>query len=92
VIELDDRLAATAEDKPAGKDNILKQNNVCVEGKKRTSVKLEEIFWKGLTEVAAREGCSKDDICRKAWAQRENGSSHTSAIRVYIFKALTGIR
>lgn len=60
------------------------------EGRKRTSIRMEEEFWKGLDRLAQMQGRSRDEICTDAVCALPEGKQ-TSAIRVYILKSLTDL-
>jgi predicted DNA-binding ribbon-helix-helix protein len=61
----------------------LVSRNVTVSGH-RTSVRLEPDMWNGLGEICRRERASLHDICTAIATRRQDGSSLTAAIRVFI--------
>jgi predicted DNA-binding ribbon-helix-helix protein len=72
-------------DRTTGQTSLIARN-VRIHGH-RTSMRLEPEFWMALREVARREGRTIADVCSRA-AQDCPGSV-TSAVRVYVLKALT---
>lgn len=59
---------------------------------RRTSVRLEPEMWTGLNEIADREGCSIHDVCSLSSMRKNENTSLTAAIRVFImlyFRAAT---
>ena len=61
----------------------LVSRNVTVMGK-RTSVRLEPQMWKALKEIADREKCTIHDICTLVKMRKDEGTSLTAAIRVFL--------
>lgn len=64
--------------------------NVTVAGR-RTSVRMEVVFWDGLMEICAREQIGLNEICTRIDAARK-GSGLTGALRVFVlcyFRELT---
>ena len=53
----------------------------------RTSVSLEDIFWKSFRDIAARRGQPINDLAREIDAQRGD-IGLASAIRVFVLKDL----
>jgi predicted DNA-binding ribbon-helix-helix protein len=51
----------------------------------RTSISLEEPFWRALREVAAEQGCSTAELVARIDAARGAGGL-SSAIRVYLLE------
>lgn len=70
-------------------EGTLVSKNVTV-GKKRTSIRLEPQMWDAVCEIAQRENCSVHDICSMVDLRKQQGTSLTAGIRVFImlyFKA-----
>jgi len=55
----------------------------------RTSISLEELFWEGLREIAARESLSVQALIGRIDAERGE-QNLSSAIRVFVFTRLRG--
>ena len=53
-------------------------------GPKRTSVRLEPELWKALEEMAQRENCDINEICKRVAENRSDVGGFTSALRVHI--------
>lgn len=71
--------------------STLVSRNITVCGR-RTSVRLEPEMWLGLREIAKRETCTIHDICTLIQARKNQNTSLTAAIRVFImlyFRAAT---
>ena len=69
----------------------LVSRNITVMGR-RTSVRLEPEMWSALREIAKREQCSIHDICTLISMRKNEKTSLTAAIRVFImlyFRAAT---
>ena len=69
----------------------LRSGNVTINGH-RTSLRLEEEFWDGLSDICEREGLSVHELCSQIDLHR-HGSSRTSAVRAFIvtyFRAAAG--
>ena len=62
--------------------SALISKNVWI-GKRRTSIKLEPVFWDTLDRVCARERMSIHDICTSVH-ERDSGYGLTGAIRVFL--------
>lgn len=60
--------------------------NIRIDGR-RTSVRMERPFWQALEDISEQEGRSIDEICAEVAAEK-NGSSLTSAIRVFVLDYL----
>jgi len=54
----------------------------------RTSISLEEAFWDGLKEVAARDDVSLADLVARIDTERGTSCGLSSAIRVHVFEQL----
>lgn len=52
--------------------------------RRRTSVKLEAEIWELFKDIAVREKCTIHDIASLLFIRKKNGTSLTSAIRVFI--------
>lgn len=73
-----------------GKSTLVSRN-ITVFGR-RTSVRLEPEMWMALRELAKRERCSIHDICTLIYVRKNENTSLTAAIRVFImlyFRAAT---
>ena len=53
-------------------------------GPKRTSVRLEPELWRALEEIAQRENCDINEICKHVSENRTDKGGFTSALRVHI--------
>ena len=53
-------------------------------GGNRTSIRLEEQFWRGLEEIIRREGIPLNALVTRIRASRRGDSSLSSAVRVFI--------
>ena len=62
-------------------ENGLVLKNVTVRGH-RTSLRLEPMMWRGLTEICEREGLALNEVCNLVEGRRVQ-SSLTAAIRVF---------
>ena len=74
-----------------GKRKNLRSRNVTINGR-RTSLRLEEEFWDGLSDISEREGLSVHELCTLIDRHR-HGSSRTSAVRAFIvtyFRTVAG--
>ena len=63
--------------------STLVSKNITVAGR-RTSVRLEPEMWVGLNELAQRERCSIHDVCTLVGYRKNNNTSLTAAIRVFV--------
>lgn len=63
--------------------STLVSRNVTVLGK-RTSVRLEPEMWSALREIAQREKCKVHDICSLICLRKNDRTSLTAAIRVFL--------
>lgn len=71
--------------------STLISRNITVCGR-RTSVRLEPEMWLAIREIAKREACTVHDICTLIQARKNQNTSLTAAIRVFImlyFRAAT---
>lgn len=62
--------------------NKLRSRNVTINGR-RTSLRLEQAFCDGLSDICEREGLSVHELCSLIDLHR-HGSSRTSAVRAFI--------
>ncbi|MBX2855453.1 MAG: ribbon-helix-helix domain-containing protein [Rhodobacteraceae bacterium] len=53
-------------------------------GPKRTSVRLEPELWRALEDIAQRENCDINEICKRVSDNRTEKGGFTSALRVHI--------
>ncbi|GJL84568.1 MAG: hypothetical protein DHS20C02_03430 [Micavibrio sp.] len=63
--------------------STLVSRNITVFGR-RTSVRLEPEMWMALREIAKREKCSIHDICSLIGVRKNENTSLTAAIRVFL--------
>ena len=56
----------------------------------RTSVSLEDEFWKAFREIAARDGRAINDLAAEIDAERGTESGLASAIRLFVLADLQG--
>ncbi len=63
--------------------STLVSRNITVFGR-RTSVRLEPEMWMALREIAKREECSIHDICSLIGVRKNENTSLTAAIRVFL--------
>lgn len=61
----------------------LVSRNVTISGK-RTSVRLEPEMWVALKDIAKREQCTIHDICTLIQLRKNENTSLTAAVRVFI--------
>ena len=61
----------------------LLSRNITVCGR-RTSVRLEPEMWRALKEIAKREECTIHDICSLIGIRKNENTSLTAAIRVFL--------
>lgn len=69
----------------------LVSRNITVNGR-RTSVRLEPEMWAAMREISRREECSIHDICSLIAMRKNDQTSLTAAIRVFLmlyFRAAT---
>jgi len=74
-----------------GLGSTLVSRNITVGGK-RTSVRLEPEMWRALKEIAGREHCSIHELCTLISFRKNQRTSLTAAIRVFLmlyFRAAT---
>jgi len=51
---------------------------------RRTSIRLEPEMWSALHEIAEQEGCSIHELCSAVEDVREDNTSFTAALRVFL--------
>lgn len=66
-----------------GSRSTLVSRNITVLGR-RTSVRLEPEMWSALREIARREDCKIHDICSLIHLRKNQDTSLTAAIRVFL--------
>ncbi len=66
-----------------GGKSTLVSRNITVLGR-RTSVRLEPEMWSALREIARREDCKIHDICSLIHLRKNQDTSLTAAIRVFL--------
>lgn len=71
-----------AADEAGGKSTLVSRN-ITVMGR-RTSVRLEPEMWSALREIARREDCKIHDICSLIHLRKNQDTSLTAAIRVFL--------
>lgn len=64
---------------------LPQHKNVRVNGH-RTSIRLEKEMWDALNEVAAKEGCSVDEVCSAVNELKVANVSFTSVLRAFLFE------
>lgn len=65
-----------------GKSTLISRN-ITVMGR-RTSVRLEPEMWMALREISKRESCTIHDICTLIGVRKNQNTSLTAAIRVFL--------
>lgn len=63
--------------------STLISRNITVLGK-RTSVRLEPEMWRALKDIARRESCTIHDLCSLIALRKNENTSLTAAIRVFL--------
>ncbi|MCH8035936.1 MAG: ribbon-helix-helix domain-containing protein [Proteobacteria bacterium] len=63
----------------------IKKRSVEIAGH-RTSLSLEEAFWRALKRIAARDGVSINRLIERI--DRERGGNLSSAVRIYVLERL----
>ncbi|MGH1404478.1 MAG: ribbon-helix-helix domain-containing protein [Alphaproteobacteria bacterium] len=61
----------------------LISRNITILGR-RTSIRLEPEMWVALNDIAEREVCSVHDICTLVYVRKNDVTSFTAAIRVFL--------
>jgi predicted DNA-binding ribbon-helix-helix protein len=72
---------------PPGPSLVI-QRTINIAGRK-TSVSLEDAFWKGLKEIAATKGVPVTDLISKLHTERQNANL-SSAIRLFVLEYYRG--
>ena len=70
------------DDDPSSKSTLVSRN-ITISGR-RTSVRLEPEMWSSLKEISKRERCSIHDICSLISLRKNENTSLTAAIRVFL--------
>lgn len=65
-----------------GKSTLVSRNITVL--RRRTSVRLEPEMWSALREIARREDCKIHDICSLIHLRKNQDTSLTAAIRVFL--------
>ncbi len=76
------QMSQDAADDIGGKSTLVSRN-ITVLGR-RTSVRLEPEMWSALREIARREDCKIHDICSLIHLRKNQDTSLTAAIRVFL--------
>ena len=74
-----------AESEEASFSGALQSRNVRIHDR-RTSVRLEPEMWRALNEVALLEKCSIHDLCGAVHDLKEQQTSFTAALRVFLME------
>ena len=87
---MSDGMKELASDDLIPKSSLVSKNiKVCG---RRTSVQLEPEMWKAIKSIAKRENCTIHDLCSLIEQRKDENSSLTAAIRVFLmlyFRAAT---
>lgn len=75
-------VSGDAQDRPDSQSTLISRN-ITVRGR-RTSVRLEPEMWMALREIARREKCKIHDLCTLIHMRKNQDSSLTAAIRVFL--------
>jgi predicted DNA-binding ribbon-helix-helix protein len=73
--------------KPKGLSSVIKRS-IKIAGRK-TSVSLEDAFWKAFKEIAAAKGVPIQDLISKINKERQHGNL-SSAIRLFVLSFYRG--
>ncbi len=65
----------------------IRKRSITIAGHK-TSLSLEEIFWRALKEIASADGTSLNALIENI--DRERGGNLSSAVRVFVLERLRG--
>lgn len=71
-------------------NSTVVKRSIVINGRK-TSVSIEDMFWRSLKEVAKDSRMTVSDLVCVIAANRAPGSNLSSAIRVYILTCFTGL-
>ena len=63
--------------------STLVSRNVTILGK-RTSIRLEPEMWQAIRDIAHKEGCSIHELCSLIYLRKDNNTTLTAAIRVFL--------
>lgn len=63
----------------------LQSKNIRIH-KHRTSIRLEPAMWNALNEIAGLEGCSIHDLCGAVHDLKDQETSFTAALRVFMME------
>ena len=74
---------STAQTDEEPSKSTLISRNITISGR-RTSVRLEPEMWSSLKEISKRERCSIHDICSLISLRKNENTSLTAAIRVFL--------
>lgn len=74
---------AVSQNQSTSTESSLISRNVKVLGR-RTSVRLEPEMWDALNEIAIREKCTIHDLCTLINTRKDEKSSLTASIRVFL--------
>ncbi len=66
----------------AGQSSLVSRNITIFN--RRTSIRLEPEMWVALKDIADREKCTIHDICGLVYTRKDQGTSLTAAIRVFL--------
>lgn len=80
-----DGQSVDAEENNGQLHGALQSRNVRIHSR-RTSVRLEPEMWNALNEIAVLEGCSIHDLCGAVHDLKEQGTSFTAALRVFLME------
>jgi predicted DNA-binding ribbon-helix-helix protein len=70
------------------KSQIVKRS-IVIAGRK-TSISLEDAFWRGLREIAARRATRLSDLVAEIDSTREDGSNLSSTVRLFVLDFYLG--
>ncbi len=73
----------TVEQSTEDSTSSLVSRNVTIMGR-RTSIRLEPEMWVAIRDIAKREKCSVHDICSLVYVRKNDATSLTAAIRVFL--------
>lgn len=76
-------MQAFVEEENSSLKSTLVSRNITVE-RRRTSIRLEPEMWQALREIAQREQCTIHDICTVVSLRKNQKTSLTAAIRVFL--------
>ena len=76
-------------DTPAAWDGRLRKRSVVIAGH-RTSLSIEQPFWDALRGIAAARHISLNRLIEDIDRERTGGGNLSSAVRVYVLRAVAG--